>query len=130
MSSIEYNIGRHLVCFEEELLVVRLVGPYLPEAATQLLQLVDQQFREHGRVFLVVDVSESDLPGPETRRVVASWPYLGRYVAVMFGLGTLSRAATQLILSAQRVLGSSVRPDVHFCSAESEAHALLRKLRS
>lgn len=130
MSSIEYNIGRHLVGFEEELLVVRLVGPYLPEAATQLLQLVDQQFREHGRVFLVVDVSESDLPGPETRRVIASWPYLGRYVAVMFGLGTLSRAATQLILSAQRVLGSSVRPDVHFCSAESEAHALLRKLRS
>jgi len=48
----------------------------------------------------------------------------------MFGLGALSRAATQLILSAQRVLSSSVRTDVHFCSSESEAHALLRKLRS
>ena len=106
------------------------MGPFVPEAATQLLQLADQQFREHGRVFLFVDVSESDLPGPETRRVMASWPYLGRYVAVMFGLGALSRAATQLILSAQRVLGGPVRPVVHFCSSEFAAHALLSKLRS
>jgi hypothetical protein len=130
MSSIQCTIGRHQVLIEQDVLWARIIGPFLPDAATQLLQLVDQQFREHGRVFLVVDVSESDLPGPETRRVVASWPYLGRYVAVMFGLGTLSRAATQLILSAQRVLGGPVRPDVHFCSSESEAHALLRKLRS
>jgi len=130
MSSIQCTIGRHQVLIEQDVLWARIIGPFLPDAATQLLQLVDQQFREHGRVFLVVDVSESDLPGPETRRVVASWPYLGRYVAVMFGLGTLSRAATQLILSAQRVLGGPVRPDVHFCRSESEARALLGKLRS
>jgi len=129
MSSVEYNIGRHLVCFEDELLVVRLVGPYLPEAATQLLQLVDQQFREHGKVFLLVDVSQSELPGPETRRVVASWPLLGRYVVVMFGLGMLARGATQLILSAQRALGSTPGPEMHFCSSEPEARALLDKLR-
>lgn len=129
MSSIEYNLGRHLVCFEEELLVVRLIGAYLPEAATELLQLVDQHFREHGKVFLLVDVTQSELPGPETRRVVASWPLLGRYVVVMFGLGMLARAATQLILSAQRALGSTPVPEMHFCSSEPEARALLDKLR-
>jgi hypothetical protein len=130
MSRIQCSIGRHQVLIEHDVLSVRIMGPFLPDAATQLLQLADQQFREHGRVFLVADVSESDLPGPETRRVVASWPCLGRYVAVMFGLGTLSRAATQLILSAQRVLGGPVRPTVHFCSSESDAHALLSKLLS
>jgi hypothetical protein len=129
VSSIHYNLGRHLVCFEEELLVVRLIGPYLPEAATQLLQLVDQQFHEFGRVFLLVDVTQSELPGPETRRVVASWPLLGRYVVVLFGLGMLARGATQLILSAQRALGSTPGPDIHYCSSEPEARALLHKLR-
>ena len=130
MSSIRCSIGRHQIWVEQDVVRAHIIGPILPDAATQLLQLADQQFREHGRVFLFVDVGDSDLPGPETRRVIASWPYLGRYVAVMFGLGTLSRAATQLILSAQRVLGGPVRPTVHFCSSESEAHAMLVKLRS
>jgi len=129
MSSIRCTIGRHQIWVEQDVVRVRIIGPFLPDAATQLLQLADQQFREHGRVFLLVDVGDSDLPGPETRRVMASWPYLGRYVAVMFGLGTLSRAATQLIISAQRVLGGPVRPDVHFCSSESDAEAQLAKLR-
>lgn len=130
MSSIQCNLGRHQVAIEQDVLRARIIGPILPEAARELLQLVDQQFRAHGRVFFLVDVSGSDLPGPESRRAVASWPFLGRYVIVMFGLGTLSRAATQLILSAQRVLGDPVRPTVHFCSSESEAHALLARLRS
>lgn len=130
MSSTQCNIGRHQIAIEQDVLRARIIGPILPEAVRELLQLVDQQLRAHGRVFFLVDVSESDLPGPESRRTVASWPMLGRYVFVMFGLGTLSRAATQLIISAQRVLGSSLRPDTHFCSSESEARALLDKLRS
>lgn len=130
MSSTHGSLGRHQIAVDQEVIRLRIIGPFLPEAATQVLQLADRQFREHGRVFLLVDVSESDLPGPETRRVVASWSFLGRYVAVMYGLGTLSRAATQLIISAQRVLGGPVRPDTHFCASQSEADALLAQLRS
>lgn len=129
MSSIQCTIGRHQVLIDQDVLRARMIGPYLPEAATQLMQLIDRQAREHGRVFLLVDVSESDLPVPETRRVMASWPLLGPLVVVMFGLGALSRAATQLILSAQRALGRTPEPDVYFCSSESEARALLDKLR-
>ena len=80
MSSIRCTIGRHQVLIEQDVLSVRIMGPFLPDAATQLLQLADQQFREHGRVFLVADVSESDRPGQ--RR--GAWLLAGRVWAAMW----------------------------------------------
>lgn len=130
MSAIQRNIDQHEVTVDGNFLRMRFIGPHLPQTATALLQLVDQLFRTHGSVFLLADVSQSDPPVPSTRHVIATWPYLGRYVVVVFGLNTVQYAVTQLMLAAQRLLGSANRPDVHLCRSEAHAEAVMATLRS
>jgi hypothetical protein len=129
MDIIRYSIGPHEVIIEGDLLVLRFVGPYLPDEAKQILTLTDQVFRKQGSVYYVANVTRGDMLGPQTRRVLATWQYLGQYTAVMVGTSLAQRAVLALVSSAQRLLSSKPSPFIHFCATEQAARELIAKLR-
>lgn len=117
------QINRHEVRLEGDILRVRFVGPYLPDEASRILTLADEIFRRHGRVFLLADVAASGPPGPETRRVIGTWNFLGRYAAVAFGASLAVRTVFHLVVGAQRALGHTSPMLTHISTAEPEARA-------
>lgn len=129
MGIIRYNIGPHEIEVDRDVVHVRFGSPYLPEDARQLMTLSDQIFREYGSMFWISDLSHGQMPGPETRRVVATWPCLGEYVSVAYGAGLMSRTMIQLIISANRLLGSASTMRVEVCATEPEARQLIAQLR-
>jgi hypothetical protein len=106
MAIVRHKIGPHEVDVEGDVMHVHMRGPYLPDEARQFLRLSDQIFREHGTMYSLANMAGAPTPSPETRRVLATWEFLGDYVSVMYGVGTVQRAILSLILSAQRLLGS------------------------
>jgi hypothetical protein len=133
MDIIRRKIGLHEVEIEGDIMHVRLGGPYLPEEARQFMTLSDQIFREHGSIYSLADLASAQPPGPETRRVLATWPYLGEYVSVMYGANLVQRAILQLLSSAKRLLSSTPTPLVQLCATESEARQFIadhRRLRA
>ena len=127
MDSSTFHIGPNQVQIDGCILHVRLIGPYLAEHARDVLTLADRIYREQGMVFMLLNLAESIPPGPETRKVLATWPVAGRYAVLTYGAGILQRTAMQLILSANRVLSRSLAPDVLFFSSESAARAWIAK---
>lgn len=123
------QVGGHAAWLEGDILGVRFVGPYLPEEARQILSLADQIYREHGRVFLLADVSQSVPPGPETRRIIGTWSYLGRYAAVAFGANLAIRTIFRLVVSAQSALGYRSPILTHIAASEAEARTWIAEQR-
>lgn len=122
-------VGPHEVRLEGDLLCVRFVGPYLPDEARQILTLGDQLYRQHGGCYMLADARLGHAPGPETRRVIAMWPYLGTYVAAVHGAGTGLRALTTLMVGAQRLLRVRQPIRTELFEGEAEARAWLLEQR-
>jgi len=127
MYSSAFNIGPNQVQIEGKVLHVKLIGHYLAEHAREVLTLADRIYREQGMVFMLLNLAESIPPGPETRKVLATWPVAGPYPVVIYGAGILQRAALQLVLSAMRLLARGSIPEVHVVSTESAARAWIAK---
>jgi len=127
MDSSTFHIGPNQVQIDGCILHVRLIGPYLAEHARDVLTLADRIYREQGMVFMLLNLAESIPPGPETRKVLATWPVAGPYPVVIYGAGLLQRAALQLVLSAMRLLARGSIPEVHVVSTESAARAWIAK---
>lgn len=123
------HIGPHAVSQHGSLLHVRFAGPYLPEQAQQILSLADQLYRAYGGAYLLADVSRNPPPPPETRRVIARWPYLGRYVAALYGANAAIRVMTTLMLSAQRLLRVHQPIISELFDREEDARAWLEEQR-
>lgn len=126
MDTIRRQIGPHQIEVQGDLLRARQCGPYLPAEAREFLELSDQIYRQHGSLYTLTDVTQAQTPGPETRRILATWPYLGDYVSVMYGvkLSLAHRAIMQLADSAYRLLTPVSRRrnmTLHFCATEAEA---------
>jgi hypothetical protein len=127
MDSPTFHIGPNQVQITGKVLHVKLIGPFLVEHARELLALPDRIYREQGMVFLLVDLAESIPPGPEARKLLATWPVAGPYPVVIYGAGVLQRAALQLVLSAMRLLARGSIPEVHVFPTESAARAWIAK---
>ena len=127
MDSSAFNIGPNQVQIDGRILHVKLVGPYLAEHARDVLTLADRIYREQGMVFMLLNLAESIPPGPETRKLLATWPVAGPYPVVIYGAGMLQRAALQLVLSAMRLLARGAIPEVHVFSSEAAARAWIAK---
>ena len=127
MYSSAFNIGPNQVQIEGKVLHVKLIGPYLVEHAREILTLTDRIYREQGMVLMLLNLAESIPPGPETRKLLATWPVAGPYPVVIYGAGILQRAALQLVLSAMRLLARGSIPEVHVFSTESAARAWIAK---
>ena len=129
MDIARHLVGSHEVFSEGDILWVRFRGVYAPEEARQIMSLVDQLFRAHGAVYMIGDLSASALPGAETRRVLATWPYQLGYVAVMIGTNLAQRAFLQLIISAERMLNKSPKLLLQLCATEADALAFVTQHR-
>lgn len=115
------KIGPHEIEIEGDVMRVRPVGPYLPDEAREFLTLSDEIYRKHGSMFSLADLGRAEPPGPETRRILVTWPYLGEYVSVMYGASMAQRAIMRLISGAHRLIGSKTAPRVEICASEAEA---------
>ena len=127
--TIPSQIGPHQVHVQDDLLFIRFIGPYLPEEARQVLALADQMYRTYGGCYMLADVRQGGPPGPETRRVIGTWPYLGTYVAALFGVNSAIRVLTTLLVGAQRLLGTRQPIRTELFDHEDEARAWLLEQR-
>lgn len=127
------QIGQQQAFLDGDVLLLRLCGEYTPDEARQVLTLADGLYREHGQVFILIDMTNMHTFGPETRKVVASWKYLGVYSGAGFGLSLVLRAAGKLVMAAQRLIGTGPQFAGETFATEAEARAWLaleRKKRS
>lgn len=120
----EESIGPHRVLVAGDTVLTRYVG--VPEMAHvhAIHQRFDRVLAEHGRLYVINDMSRSGIPSSETRRWIAEWarhhPIAG---LVNFGASMPIRILQSLILRASALLGSpsSIHP-VHV-DGEAEAFA-------
>lgn len=123
------RIGPHELSLTGSILHIRFAGPYLPDEARQVLSLADQLYRIYGGAYLLADVSRNPPPPPETRRTIAKWPYLGAYVAALYGATAAVRVITTLMISAQRLLRANQPIITELFNTEAEARAWLAEQR-
>ena len=123
------HIGPHEVSLHGSLLHIRFASAYLPDEARQVLSLADQLYRTYGGAYLLADVSRNPPPPPETRRVIAKWPYLGSYVAALYGATAPVRVMTTLMISAQRLLRVHQPIITDLFDREEDARAWLEEQR-
>lgn len=131
MDIVRRKIGSHEVEIEGDVMHVRFRGPYRPDDAREILTLSDQIFREHGTMFSLADLAYAQQPGPETRRVLATWPYLGEYVGIMYGASVAHRAVIRLVASAHRLLRPARTPTplIEICATEADARQVVDRHR-
>jgi hypothetical protein len=128
-SAAPQYIGLHRVEVQGDTIHIVFLGPYKPEEARQVLTLADGLYRRYGGVYLLADVRRNGPPGPETRRMIATWPYLGSYVAALYGASTAVRVMTTLMLSAQRLIRSPQPIITELFEREDQARAWLAEQR-
>ncbi len=125
------QVGPHDVEIEHNVMHIRFRGPYVVDEARQFLQLCDELFRTHGAVYILTDVKNTAPPGPETRRILATWPYLGEYVSAIYGVGAVQRAVMLLTASVHRLLGvTTTAPLYRMFATEAEARQFIDQHRS
>ncbi|MFO0653783.1 MAG: hypothetical protein U0787_01755 [Polyangia bacterium] len=117
------TVGRHAIQVLGDSILMRYHGPYLPDHARSLLPLVTKVGKQHGRVRLLLDLSDAIGPPPETRRIVAAWRADGfSCLAIYFGASFLNRGFLRIIHAAMRAIGHTDVENHHFAS-ETEALA-------
>lgn len=112
-----------------DLIRIRFQGPLLPEDAQQITELVDRAGSEPGRhVFFIADLRDSGPPGPEARRVFASWRLQSHFFTVYFGAVLQQQAFAALVESAMHTLGGKATRG-RFVETEAQALAAVEEER-
>src|SRR3954464_10818080 len=70
---ITHQVGTHTVQIEGEVLVSRIRGTFTVADAAAYFVLVDRVLAEHGRYFMLMDMSQADAVPAETRRLAAAY---------------------------------------------------------
>ena len=122
------RIGKHVIRIEGDVFVGQFIGVYAVEEARQILGICDELFRRHGTVFMLGDLRSVEPPPPETRKLIAHWPVLGRYVLVAYGLSIANQAIVKLMTAARRLLGNPPL-DIYVVESEAAGRALIAELR-
>lgn len=101
----EYHVGGTEVRIAGDLVFVRTRGTLVPEAATLIVEIYEQMIKEHGRYFLLADMSETGAVPPELRRkVVVGTRAYPPAAAAFYGGGIATRAMNALFTSALNLL--------------------------
>lgn len=129
VSGEPFFIGTHWVQVEDCIIHVRLIGPYLPEHASQILRMADRLFDQYGETFLLADTSRSGPPPPETRRLVATWAYRGPYKAALYGASPVVRVMVRLMNGAQTLLRRVQPIETMVFETAAEARAWISEQR-
>lgn len=125
------TFGNHEARNVDDQLELRLRGIVDDKDSAEIMDRVAAHQRIHGRVFLIVDTTQTRGLTPAARRYIAEWLRAhpdNDGVAVLFGGSTTVRTLGSLLNSAVRIL--SGRPTRnHFVKTEEEARALLAQIR-
>ncbi len=122
------QIGLHLTQLEGDTLCVKLIGVYSADEARQILTLHDALHAQYGRTYMLCDVSKVLPPPPETRKLIANWPFRGTYAMSAYGLTLPIRAIIQLMVAARRLL-SKPTLEVHMAQDEASARRWITEHR-
>lgn len=114
------RIGAHLVRIEGDTICIKFIGVYATEDVRRVLSMSDDLYRQYGTSFLLGDLTQVIQPPPEARKLIANWPFLGRYAMAAYGVSTPIRAIIQLMQAARRLLGNQ-KIDVHVAADEQGA---------
>ena len=112
-----------------ELVEFRLEGRLcLPDAVT-LHERMAAVIEEHGRCFLLCDLTTASTVQPEARRYMSEWNKTrGATAVATFGANFAMRAVATLIVNAIHLLGSN-RVEIVFLRDEAEARQWLATRR-
>lgn len=119
------HIGAHAVEVQGDVIRMQFHGMLLPADAQGLTALADRVgARPGGRVFFIANLRDAGPPGPEARRVFASWRPRYMFITVYFGAVLQQQAFAALIEGAMHAAsGKPTRG--RFVETEAEALAFV-----
>jgi hypothetical protein len=120
----EESIGSHRVLVDGDTVLTRYVG--VPELVhlREIHQHFDRVLVEHGRLFIINDMSHSGVPPTEARRWIADWARTRRVSGIAnFGASLPIRMLQSLVLNAARLVGSHPMGNIVNTAGEAEAFA-------
>jgi hypothetical protein len=124
------QIGAHTIVIEEDLLIMHVRGNFTAEETVAYIRLVEQVLAEHGRYFMLVDMTRADTIPPETRRIGAEFgkkhPTAGMAV---WGSNFAVRVLFTLILRTISIFQKDAVP-MAFVASEQEGRAWVAAQRS
>ncbi len=120
----EEVISTHRLRVEGDTVLTRYVGVPELEHVMAIHQYFDRVLAEHGRLFVINDMSRSGIPTAEARQWLAEWARTHKIVAIVnFGASMPVRMLQSLIMNAAALLGSGPRVKTANCADEAEAFA-------
>jgi hypothetical protein len=127
---MEHLIGTHTIRIEGDMIFSSVQGAFTVEDSTAYFLVVEQVLAEHGRYFMLVDMSRADTIPAETRRVSAEFakdhPSAG---VVVWGSNFAVRVLFTLVMRAARILKPDTVP-LAFVRSEREARAWVAEQRT
>lgn len=124
--------GTHEARSEDDLLELRLRATVDERDIAELFRRVTELKQHYPRIFLLVDVSQSETLTPAGRRYAVEWIRShpdDDGVAVLYGASPTVRALGSLLNAAVRIL-SGRQTRNHFVKTEAEARTMLVELRA
>lgn len=120
----EEVISTHRLRVEGDTVLTRYIGVPELEHVMAIHQRFDGVLAEHGRLFVINDMSRSGIPTAEARRWIAEWARSHKIVAIVnFGASLTVRMLQSLILNAAALLGTQPSVRTTNCANEAEAFA-------
>ncbi len=115
------EIGKHTASIEGDLLLFRLVDTLTLDELKTYITIAEQLITEHGRCFIIDDITELHHASPEVRRLIINWLASHACPGVaLFGGSLSARTIALLVLGAMKMLGKQTFPIV-FVKEEKEA---------
>lgn len=124
------RFGQHLVTQDGDLVKAQIVGAVSRAEAVAFHDMLAQLLAEHGRCYLLVDLTRLASISPEARRYVGEWNRTHRVTAgAAFGASFPARAAIMLLLNAVRLMNRDA-PEIFLARDETEARRWLAARRA
>lgn len=123
-------IGPHSLQLDGELVWLRIRGAFTVAHCEAVFAIVEQVLAQHGRFFLLGDLSQTEVMAAPTRRWIADWSRVhGQPLgAAFYGAGLLVRTFAMMLHRATNLISSRTAP-LFFGRTEQEALDWLAPLR-
>lgn len=123
-------IGPHSLQLDGDLVWLRVHGAFTVADCEAVFAIVEKVLEQHGRFFLLGDLSQTEVMAAATRRWIADWSRVhGQPLgAAFYGAGLLVRTFAMMLHRATNLISSKTAP-LFFGRTEQEALDWLAPLR-
>ena len=122
----DYRFGDTEVRVEGNLLRIRAHGHLALEVAQQVMQLLKQQHQQHGRYYVLLDLSQAGSVPPKLRRLMAEEiRAFAPAAAAFYGGNMVVRAMAALVIGAVTLINGQ-RKSIASFATEAQALAWMR----